>query len=157
MATGFKHLIKCRCVLSQFKKVKNPPVHQFIVYSEVDDSDNVVIKFAQCNNCGLIHKVIDLCKSDIIEKKEDHPALLTIDDIKVNLNQNISTILVKNGCDLPTWEMVQSIIDNKRWGEFVVLSSETESGSRQGKILQILGESLFRVTPFSREEMIKGE
>ncbi len=152
MPSGMKHLVKCRCVMHQFKKMKDPPRHQFIVFSILNDDSTVVPKFAQCNNCGLIHKVVDICKSEIIEKKEDSQLVLGIEDIKVSIGERISNLLESNRCDLPTWEAAQFILENKSWGEFVVLTSESEDGVTQGKVLQILGENLLKVVPFSREE-----
>ena len=74
---GQKHLIKCRCVLPQFKKLDNPPVHKFVVFSALNEEGNVVTKYAQCNNCGVIHKVTDLCTSEIIPgRSEEHTSEL---------------------------------------------------------------------------------
>jgi hypothetical protein len=151
MPQGTKHLIRCRCVLPQFKNLPEPPQHQFVVFSVIEDDDKIRPKFVQCNNCGIIHKIIDVCKSEITPR-EDMGALVTIDNIKVSMPANLVGILETNYADLPTWEAAQFIYDNKRWGEFVVLAADTESGTRQGKYLQILGENLFKVNAFSREE-----
>ena len=75
--------------------------------------------------------------------------------MNLNLSPNIVLILESNKCDLPTWELVSHIVENKQWGNFAVLASETESGMVHGKVLQILGENLFKVTPFSRQEQFK--
>jgi len=159
MGSGFKHLVKCRCVMTQFKRLNNPPAHQFSVFSEEEDDGSIKPKYAQCNNCGLIHRVIDICKSEIMDKKEDMSSLVTVEDLKVNLNlsPNIVLILESNSCDLSTWELVSYIVEKKQWGNFVVLTSESESGMVHGKILQILGENLFKVTPFSRQEQFRKE
>jgi hypothetical protein len=156
MSTGVKHLVKCRCVLPQFKSLHEPPVHQFVVFSVVDDSDKVQIKFAQCNNCGVIHKVTDICRSEILMNKEDMGSLLSINDISQGLPQNLVKILESNSCDLPTWEACSFIVENKQWGNFVVLTTDAEHGTRQGKYVQIIGENMFKVNTFTREEFIKG-
>ena len=155
MAIGQKHLVPCRCVLSQLRHLPDPPRHHFTVFSVIDDNDVVLPKFAQCNNCGLVHKVIDLCKSEIVQGKESMTSLITIEDMRQSLPKNICDILDTNSADIPTWEMAKFIIDNKRWGDFVVLNSESESGSRQGKYVRILGETMFKVETFYREESIK--
>lgn len=151
---GQKHLIKCRCILPQFKKMIDPPFHQFIVFSIIDDNDHVKPKLAICPNCGAVHKVIEISKSEITTK-ESAKSILTIEDIKQSLPTNISSILEKNDVDLPTWEMAQFIYENKRWGEFVVLSTEHDDDLKQGKYLTILGESLIKIETFSREESLK--
>ena len=120
-----KHLIKCRCVLPQFKKMQDPPQHEFVVFSKFDENDNVVPKFAQCTNCGAIHHVFEIQKSQILQGKEAMSSIVTIDDIKPSLPDNLKNILDSNKADLPTWEYAQYIIENELWGNFVVLSART--------------------------------
>lgn len=154
---GQKHLLKCRCILTQFKGIKDPPLHQFIVFSEFDDDDKIKEKLVQCNNCGIIHKVIDILKSEIVDKKESSAAIIGIEEIKSGMHQNIASILEKNNADLPTWEACRFYIENKLWGSRVTVSSELEEDSRIGKVVTILGDSLFKVDTFSREEFVKDE
>lgn len=155
MPTGTKHLIRCRCVMPQFKQLHEPPVHQFIVFSIINDDDTFQVKFAQCNNCGVIHKIIDACKSEIIQSRETMGSLIRIEDIKPSLPANLVSILENNSADLPTWEAAAFIFENKQWGNYTVLSTDSDSGVRQGKYLQILGENLFKVNTFIREEIVK--
>jgi hypothetical protein len=151
MPTGQKHLIQCRCILRQFKNREKPPFHKFVVFSVIDDTGNVIPKIAQCNNCGVIHKVFDITLSEIVGK-ENSTALISIDDLKASLPQNLVVVLEKNNADLPTWEAVQFVYENKKWGEFVVIASEADEDARQGKYVRILGENLFKVESFRREE-----
>jgi len=151
---GQKHLLKCRCVLPQFKDLNNPPVHQFVVFSQIDDEDNVVVKFTQCNNCGLIHKVKDLCTSEILSGKENMSSIINLEDIKLSLPSALVSILERNNCDISTWEQAQFILENKQWGNFVTLAQEEESGTRQGKYLRIMSETFFKIETFTREEQI---
>jgi hypothetical protein len=149
---GHKHLIKCRCVLPQFKNLEKPPAHQFIVFSAMSDDGNVIPKFSQCNNCGLIHKVIDICKSEIQTGKESMKSIIKIEEIKPSLHSNISSILEANNCDLPTWEAALFIVENKQWGSYVVLSKEAEGDEVHGKFIRIFGETLCKVESFTRKE-----
>lgn len=155
MPLGQKHLIQCRCILPQFKKLKEPPRHNFVVFSVIDDDNKTVVKFAQCNNCGIIHKVTDVGRSEIVSGREHMSSIVSVDDLKASLPEKLVSVLEVNNCDLPTWEMVQFIIENQKWGDFVVLVSEEEDGQRQGKYVRILGENLFKVESFTREEVIK--
>lgn len=150
---GQKHLIKCRCVLSQYKNSPNPPVHQFVVFSIINDDDTVVVKYSQCNNCGIIHKVTDICRSEIVVGKENMSSILTIDDIKTSLPSNLSDILSRNNCELYAWEHAKFILESKLWGDFVLLSQEEEDGIKQGKYVRIMSDSFFKVESFSREEI----
>lgn len=151
---GQKHLIKCRCVLPHLKGRTDSPQHQFIVFSIINDEDAVVPRYSQCNNCGIIHKVVDICKSEILSSKESMSSILSIEDIKHSLPTNVVDILERNQADLSTWENVQFIIENKQWGQFVLLSQEEESGEKVGKYLSILGENFFRVNNFNRTEVL---
>lgn len=154
MPVGQRHLIKCRCILPQFKNLKEPIFHQFSVFSIIDDNDVVQVSFAQCPNCGLVHKVIDLNKSELMSGREHMPSIKTIDEIKSSLDEKLVALLDSNSADLSTYEAVCFIIENQRWGEFVVLTSDVEGGLRQGKYVRILGEHLFKVDTFVREEFL---
>jgi hypothetical protein len=142
--------------MPQFKNLPEPPQHQFVVFSIIGDNDRVQPKFAQCNNCGVIHKITDICKSEILVNKEDLGSIIKIDDIRVSLPPNLVGILDNNAADLATWEAASFIYENKRWGEMVVLTADSDSGMRHGKYVQIIGENLFKVNVFSREEYVKG-
>ena len=151
---GQRHLIKCRCVLPQFKNRQNPPVHQFMTFSIIDDNDYVITKYSQCNNCGIIHKVIDICTSEIMKGKENSSSILSIDEIKISLPKNLVDILERNNVDQSTYELANFIVENKKWGEIVILSHEEEGDVRHGKYVRVLGENLFKVDNFTREEAV---
>lgn len=143
---GTKHLISCRCILPQFKRKPNPPVHQFVVFSILDDDDNIVgTKFVQCNNCRIIHKVTDICKSEILVNQEYMRSVTTKEEIKLSLPERLVAVLDSNQADLASYEAVQFILENKNWGEHVVLSSDEESGVRYIKYVRILSENLFKI------------
>ena len=63
---GVRHLIECHCTLPQYRNANPPVYHKFVVFSVLDE-DAIQKKLVQCNNCGIIHKVVDLCK-----KKANH-------------------------------------------------------------------------------------
>jgi len=150
MSRGQKHLIRCRCVLPQFKKLENPPPHQFVVFSVLDDDENVVAKYAQCNNCGIIHKVTDVCKSEVLPTKENMNSLMKIEDIKSSLHPNFANVLEASFADLATWEATRFIVENKKWGEFAIMTTETEGEEIHGKYIVILSDSLCKVEVFTR-------
>ena len=154
MPTGQKHLVRCRCILPQFKHMKDPLLHQFTVFSILDDADAVAVKFAQCTNCGLIHKVTDINRSEIMTGREHMSSIATIDEIKISLPEKLVALLEINDADLPTYEAVSFILENKQWGNIVVLSSDVDGGLRQGKYVRILGEQLFKIDTFTREEYV---
>lgn len=141
-------------MLPQFKHTPEPPVHQFIVFSIIDD-DVVKPKFAQCTNCGVVHRVHELGKSDILPGREAMGSIITINDIRTSLPDTLVAVLENNKADLPTWEAVQFVYDNKQWGNFVVLTSDTEGDVKQGKYVRLLGEKMFKVESYERTEVIR--
>ena len=151
---GQKHLVKCRCVLPQFKGRVDPPVHHFVVFSVINENDSVKTKYAQCNNCGAVHKVTDICTSEIIANKESMASIVDVNDIKASLPSNLVNILERNNADLPSWENAAFILENKQWGEIVVLNQEEEAGTRQGKYVQIMSDTFFKIETFGREEVL---
>jgi hypothetical protein len=154
MPRGHRHLVKCRCFLPQFKNSKDIPEHQFVVFSVLDDDDEVVPKFVQCNNCGIVHKIIDICKSQIISGRENLSSVVTLDELKSSLPEKLVAILQQYDVDISGWEQAQFIIENKLWGNFVILTSELIDGMKQGKIVKIISETLFKVDSFIRSEII---
>jgi hypothetical protein len=155
MTNGLKHLVTCRCVLSQFKHRDDPPQHQFVVFSVVDDHDVVRPKFVQCNNCGVVHKVTEINRSEIMQGREDMRSIVKIDDIRSSLPQGLVSLLDQNDADIPTWEAVQHTYDTEQWGNFVVLSTDEEDGLRQGKYVRVMSKTMFKVETFTREEVFK--
>ena len=147
MPEGIKHTISCLCVLPQFRKRANPPFHQFVVFSVVDDSDVIEPKLVECNNCGVIHRIIDLCKSEVVTSR-DELTTLTKKDIGYMIPQQVSELLESYGCDLATWEQALFIINEKKWNSFLVLDrSATDEGS-DGKILRFKNENKYMIEPF---------
>lgn len=155
MTTGQKHLIKCRCVLPQYKHAVNPVPHHFTVFSIINDDNTVKPKFAQCTNCGVVHKVTEISRSEIVAGREDMKSMLTISDIRSSLPEQLAVVLENNQADLPTWEAVQFVYENQQWGNFVVLTSDTEGDVKQGKYIRLLGEKLFKIETYTRSEVIK--
>jgi len=148
---GAKHIISCKCFLPQFKDLPSPPEHRFVVFSEFDEYQTVKASYAQCNNCGIIHKVIEIGKSIFI-KKEDSTALESIDDITDQLPDWLKGLLQKYDCDLPTWQEARFIYHNQLWGRYVILVKEHMDDNIIGKALIILGERLHKVEAFERED-----
>ena len=144
MEQGVKHLVKCRCVLPQFEELEDPPLHQFVVFSVIVD-DQVIPKYVQCNACDVVHKVTDICKSEIISGREHLSSVMTVDDIKMSLSEQLVAILEKHDVDYATWEQAKWIIENERWGEFIILSNEQIDDVRQVKYIRVLGKNLFQM------------
>lgn len=152
---GTKHLIQCHCILPQYRRMKDPVFHKFVVFSVIDDNDNVVEKFCHCNNCGVVHKVHDLCKSEIVVGRESSLSIMTQADIRLSLPQNFSKILETYECDLPVWEEVQFYYETGLEAPPIILTKEEFKGTVTGKILHMLGSTKVRIESFTREEVLE--
>ena len=150
---GIKHIIECHCVLPQYKNAKKPVYHKFIVFSIIDDSKTIIPKHASCNNCGVIHSVYDVCKSEILPGKE-LGAVMKIDDCKLMLPSSVVNVLENYDRSIEDYEHVLFILQNKKWGSHVVVNREEEDGVVFGKLLKISGPGQYTIEPFSLSRTI---
>ena len=148
---GLKHLVQCHCILPQYKNAKDPVFHKFTVFSVIDESDTVITKFADCNNCGSVHKVYDLCKSEIMPGKEDTKTALTKSDFKFSMPSSLYELLGQYEKELCDYEYSQFVIDNKVWDSTLILTREEMEDQIQGKILRFLKEEKFRIESYSHK------
>jgi len=150
---GVKHLIECNCILPQYRNRAEQVFHKFVVFSVIDDEGNVQPSFAQCNNCAAVHKVKDICKSDLVVGKEELRSMMTEKDIKLTIPSSLSNVLESYSCDLATWQFVQFAFHNQKWGYWTTLVKEQIGEATTGKILRIEGPTNFKVEPFNTEDM----
>ncbi len=155
MGIGIKHLIECHCTLKIYQKLEETIYHKFPVYSKYDKESGAIIpKIAQCNNCKTLHKVYDICKSEIVPGgKDEDRTMLTKEDIIIQLPDKISNFLVSQNCDITIFEHVLDIIDSEIWNEHVILSREIIDDNLHVKILQIIGDNRFKI----RNEIINNQ
>ena len=132
---SIKHTIQCHCVLPQYKNRPEPVFHKFIAFGIIDESDTLISKFVKCNNCGAVHKVFDICKSEICIGKEDSSAVIEIADIQMMLPEDIVSILDSYDRELPDYEHALFIMQNKKYDEKVKLSFEAMETEVVGKYL----------------------
>jgi len=151
---GQKHSIKCRCILPQFKKREDPIFHEFIVFS-TSNGDEFNESFAQCNNCGIVHKIVDFCKSEIIQAKENLRSVQTKSDMALQLPDDIVSLLESNNCDIAQYQHIAFIIDNKKIGEKLLLEKEEIDGYVTGKFLSLADSGRFRVEPFTYQSGVE--
>lgn len=152
---GMRHLIECNCVLPQFKNKKPVMWHKFQVFSIIDENNEVIPKFAQCNNCGIIHKITEIGTSEITVK-ENIRSIRKVEEIKLGMQSDIAGLLEQYNMDLSVWEEAEFILQNKKWGSMIVLDTEIEDGLLVGKALIFQGVPvLARIESFSRQEIVK--
>ncbi len=129
--TYVKHLIECQCILSIFKNKTKPLYHKFQVCSFLEE-DKIIEKYVICNNCDIIHKVSEACKSEIMWGKENIRSLVsTIEDIRFNLDgsgfEGLSNILTQYSLEVADWEIAEFLLENKESGVIVLEKEEIEN------------------------------
>ena len=152
---GIKHLIQCHCILPQYRAQKDPTFHQFVVFSKLDiESDTVEPTFAECNNCGIVHKVIDICKSEIITGREDLRTQMSIDDYVHSLPTSLFELLQSYDKDISDFQHAEFIIDNNDWGHHIVLTKEEVDDYVQGKLVKFVSSDKFRVESYTLKKIV---
>jgi hypothetical protein len=153
---GITHFIECTCILSQHSELVDPPFFKFKVFS-ILENDKIVNKFAQCPACGIVHKVTDIGKSVVQKGREVLKSLLTSDEIKTGLPEQLVKILDQYEIDISVLENAKFICDNELWGSFVILTKENIDDVVSGKYVKIIGKNLFKVESFTQEDMVSNE
>ena len=151
---GYKHLIDCHCVLPQYRTKADPVFHKFVVFSVMDDDGNVDPKTVQCNNCGAIHRVVDICKSEIVPGKDEAKSVVTKSDVALSLPTQLVELLDQYQLEVPDFELAKFYLDNKRWGSTLVLNREKEGNGMSGKVLNFVGPDRYRVDPFFETDVV---
>ena len=152
---GTKHLIQCHCMLPQFKKRDEPLFHKFVVYSKCDNDGEAIEKFSKCNNCGVIHKIIDFCKSELFYGSEDTLSLITVEDLRLTLPENIQIILVYLKCDISTWVQVAHHFVCDIFDTPIVIAKKRIAGSTQMKHLILLESGKIKIDVYLRRDEIE--
>ena len=151
---GQKHAIKCRCILPQFKKRAEPIFHEFVVFS-TSENDKFNETFVQCNNCGIVHRVYDFCKSEILNSKENLRVVQKIDDLKISLDSDLVQLLESSNADLATYQEISFIIDNQIYNSKILLEREEVEDYVVGKFISLKENGRFKVEPFHYQLGIK--
>ena len=153
---GIKHLIECHCYLAIFKSdSKIPPVHKFPVYSKIDSNDKIIEKIVKCNNCEALHRVMEVGMSQLVPGRDQTTVTVTKDDLLNNLSNIITRVLLQYDCDISSWEHVEDIIEEKRWGEFVILRREIINEKTNVKLMEVLGVENIKIKNEIIDEFLK--
>ena len=148
-----KHLVECHCILPQYRKSSKPIFHKFIVFSELEN-DVVNPTYVQCNNCNAVHKIYDLCKSEIIVGRDELRTMTTIEEVKLGMGSDIIGLLEAYDCDLPTWQHEKFSVDNNLVGEKIILTRDSIEDETQGKVLTIKEDAKFLLENYINREYV---
>ena len=154
MKVGQKHLLQCHCILPQYRKNPVPVFHKFVVFSVIEN-DVVVPTYVQCNNCNAVHKVFDVCKSEIIPGRDELRSVTTLEEVKMSVPEDLASLLTTYECELPVWEHARFAINEKQWGTKIILTRDLIEDESQGKMLTIQSESKFLLENYISREVVQ--
>ena len=154
---GIKHLIECHCQLAIFKNSEKNIYHKFPVYSILDENGKVVEKFRKCNNCEALHKIYDIGKSEIFSGKDQTNVTLTKEDISLEFHESLKKVLIDHDCDISSYFHAKHIIEEKRWGEIIVLKRDIIKESTSIKYLEVNNKNSFSIKFETIEDIIVGK
>jgi hypothetical protein len=125
------------------------------VFSIIEnESDTVVPKFAECDNCGAAHKIVDICKSEILIGKDEVRTQLTIEDLQHSLPTSLFELLISYNRSLPDFEYAQFIIENEMWNKHIILTREELEDYTQGKLVRFIAIDKFKVESYTLKRTI---
>ena len=102
-------------------------------------------KFRKCNNCDALHKIYDIGKSEIFPGKDQTETIMCIEDFKYSLPENIYSFLQDSNSDISNYFHIKDIIDEKRWGENVVIKRDIIDEKTQIKYITIKNKNIFDI------------
>jgi len=132
-------------MLKTIQKGDVPLYHKFVVYNKFDEYDNIIPKYAKCNNCETVHYVYEICRSEIKTGKEDMSSINTIKDINISLSDKLVRVLSENNAGLAIYEEILDSIENNDFPLSVVLQREIIEDIIQIKTLKIQGKDTFKI------------
>jgi len=148
---SIKHTVQCHCILPQYRNKKDPVFHKFVVFGALDNSDTLLAKYVKCNHCSAVHRIYDVCKSEIVIGKEDSSAITTIEDLRLMVPPDIVSVLDSYNCELHVFEHVFHILKHKLYEEHVILTKEVMDEEVIGKRLVFSKEGMPTITSFMEE------
>lgn len=141
-----RHLVECHCVLPIYKNKHPIFYHKFAVYSKIDKKTGKVLpKYVNCNNCGVTHYVLELCRSDIKIGKEDIVSIRTIKDIKISIPEKIVVLLDEYNSQIDIYEEVEDVIHNDLYPRSIVINREVIDENQHYKILNLSSKDKYKI------------
>ncbi len=139
---GHKHMLQCSCIVPGLKQTIFFEFPVFSLCGINEKNENAFItKYVSCPNCAAIHFVTNFCQSQIVSRNKDI-TILSIDDIRLSVPNNICLILDSYNADLATWEEVRHIVLSKLKNVSVTLKIESIGNVIHGKKLMFLDDSV---------------
>jgi len=90
----------------------------------------------------------------MVPGKDELRSVTTIDEIRTFIPEDLRKLLDTYKCDLPVWEHIKFSLDEKMWGDKIILTRENINEEITGKILTIVSNDRFSLESYiSREDI----
>jgi len=152
---GTKHLVQCHCVLPQFRGADPPIFHKFIVFSVLNENDEVVERVAKCPNCDALHRVTEIGRSSIVHGKDGSAAVIDIEDVKSQLPTSLVSVLERHKVDEATYEQALFYVNTYNTDDPIVLAREILEEKTSVKALWLKPDRSFRIETIVRQDEVK--
>lgn len=163
MIDGQRHLIECRCALPQYQNHTPVIFHKFTVFStfEFDESHYGDLEnepaytfnesYARCNNCGILHRIIDFCRSEFVNDEETTAAFLSTSDMEFMIPEAICNLLKTYDSPQYVWEEVLFTVTQRKFDRRIILDSKRDGDNIVGKFLVFSDTGVPRIEMFSEK------
>lgn len=145
MAQILKHTLQCKCFAASEMDKETPQFYEFIAISEVDENGDVVPRTIPCDNCGRLHEVYEICKSNVIDGTDSPIGILSMEEIEMSIPEKLQKLLKDNKCPKHTWEEASLILEKELWGSSIILNRDIQNNKVFCKTLKILGVTFYRI------------
>tara|TARA_R110002167_G_scaffold65993_2_gene186821 strand:+ start:32 stop:409 length:378 start_codon:yes stop_codon:yes gene_type:complete len=108
-------------------------------------TNNVIPKYANCNNCGVTHLVDELCKSKIQIGKEDITSLRSLEEIELSLPEKLTKFLKQYNPTIDILEEIEDIFNNNSFPRGLVIKREVIDEKYNVKILNLISSERFTI------------
>jgi hypothetical protein len=100
----------------------------------------------------VVHKIYDLCKSEIVQGRDELRSVTKLEEISLSLPQDLRDVLKSYECDITVWEHLRFILEERRWGDRVVLTRENINGEVVGKVMTVSAGDRFSLEDYISRE-----
>lgn len=140
------HTLECQCILPIYNKVEKPVYHSFVVFSTFVD-DSLEEKYVECNNCGVVHQVLNVNKSNIISDVTKYKSLVVSkEDLSYNLPSKYLDFLTKKNIEeVYIWEKINFLLENDI-SEKVLFNRSQIDNYTVCEFIEVIDKDKFKIT-----------
>lgn len=140
------HTVECQCILPIYSKVERPVYHSFVVFSTIE-AESLEEKYVECNNCGVIHQITNINKSNIISDTTKYKSLVVNkEDLSYSLPSKYLDFLTKKKVEeVYIWEKINFLLENNL-SELVLFNRSQIDNYIVCEFIEVIDKDNFKIT-----------